>query len=131
MATHRVIAFVIVATLGFGVQAAAISVLTSTAEMPVAFATAIGVLLAVLHNFAWHDRWTWADRTTGAPAIARLAKFTASVGFVSLAGTVAFTTVYVVAFCLPLVLGNLLAVWSTALLNYLVLDRLVFRELES
>jgi putative flippase GtrA len=131
MATHRVVAFVTVAALGFGVQACAIAVLTSCAGTPVAIATAIGVLLAVVHNFAWHDRWTWSDRTTGVSAIARLAKFTASVGIVSLVGTVALTTLYVVAFRVPLVLGNLLAVWSTALLNYFVLDRLVFGELQS
>jgi putative flippase GtrA len=91
----------------------------------------MGVLLAVGHNFAWHERWTWADRRTGGQLIVRLLKFVGSVGAISLVGTVVLTTVSVSVFRMPVLIGNLLAVWSTAVLNYLVLDRIIFRELES
>jgi putative flippase GtrA len=139
MTTHRTAVFVTVAALGFGVQIAAIALLTSVAGIPVPIATAVGVMIAMVHNFAWHERWTWADRTTPSTplrtgsghAIARLMKFAASVGFVSLTGTVVLTTLYVSLLRIPVVLANLLAVWSTAFLNYLVLDRVIYQELES
>ena len=129
--TRRPVVFGAVAALGFAVQLAAILFLTSVAGLHVTTATAVGVLLAVVHNFAWHERWTWADRPADGHVIGRLMKFVASVGVVSLAGTVMLTAIFVSVLRVPIYLGNLFAVWSTALLNYLVLDRLVFRESES
>jgi putative flippase GtrA len=131
MVNRRAAMFVAVAALGFAVQVSAIVALNTLAGLPVAAATAVGVLLALAHNFAWHERWTWADRRMGGHVIVRLVKFAASIGVVSLTGTVVLTTVYVSLLRMPIFVGNLLAVWSTAVLNYLVLDRLIFRELES
>ena len=131
MLNRRAGMFVAVAALGFAVQVSAIVALTSAAGLPVAVATAAGVLLAVTHNFAWHERWTWADRRVGGHVLVRLLKFVASVGTTSLVGTVVLTTVYVSVLRIPIIIGNLLAVWSTAALNYLVLDRLIFRESDS
>jgi putative flippase GtrA len=131
MLKRRAGMFIAVAALGFAVQVSTIVALTSFAGVPVATATALGVTLAMAHNFAWHERWMWADRRIGRPVIISLMKFVASVGLVSLAGTVVLTTVFVALLQMPIVIGNLLAVWSTAVLNYLLLDRLVFREMKS
>jgi putative flippase GtrA len=59
----RAAAFVIVGALGFVVQIAALAALLA-AGCPYLIATAAAVEVAVLHNFAWHERWTWADRTS-------------------------------------------------------------------
>lgn len=125
---RRTRAFATVAVLGFVVQAAVLTALTSGAGMAVAPATSIAVLLAVVHNFVWHERWTWADRDVSAPWPLRLLRFTAATGLVSLAGTVTLTAVYASIFGVPVVVGNLLAVWSVGIVNYLLLDRVVYQE---
>jgi len=122
----RVGAFALVAALGFIVQAAVIVLLTS-AGVHIAGATALGVAAAILHNFGWHERWTWGDRRRRDGASGRLLRVVLSTGLVSLIGTVALTTLFVSALGAPAVLGNLLAVWSVGLVNYGLLDRLVYR----
>jgi len=83
--------------------------------------------IAVLHNFVWHERWTWADRTGGSPGPARrLLRFNLTTGLTSIAGNLAFTALYVGQFGLAPVAANVLAVASTTLANFLVADRYVF-----
>jgi hypothetical protein len=52
--------------------------------------TAAAVEAAVLHNFAWHQRWTWRDRRPASAheTLGRLLRFHALNGAVSLAGNV-------------------------------------------
>ena len=107
--------FNIVGTIGFAVQLVTLRTL-HRAGMPVALATCLAVEAAVLHNFAWHERWTWAGRTTGTRA-RRLARFHVSNGLISMAGHVALTTTLVHAGA-PLVLANLTAAVVCALLNF-------------
>lgn len=121
-------AFALVAVLGFIVQAVMIVVLTQEG-VPVPAATAAGVGAAILHNFAWHERWTWADRRRAGNAAGRLARVALSTGLVSLIGTVVLTT-WLASLGTPVVIGNLLAVWATGLLNYTLLDRLIYRALQ-
>lgn len=90
-------------------------------------ATALAVEAAVLHNFAWHERWTWRDRpATGRSRLARLWRFHALNGLVSLVGNVALMRVLVGAFGMPAIPANLIAVLACSLVNYLASDRLVF-----
>jgi putative flippase GtrA len=90
-------------------------------------ATALAVEAAVLHNFAWHERWTWRDRpATGRTRFGRLWRFHALNGSVSLVGNVALMRVFVGAFGMPAIPANLLAVLACSLVNYLASDRLVF-----
>jgi putative flippase GtrA len=55
--------FITVGALGFAVQIAAFAILTSVGQWPWLPATIVAVELAVVHNFLWHDRWTWRDRS--------------------------------------------------------------------
>ena len=50
-----------VGVLGFAVQLAVLALLVHGGVHYLA-ATAIAVEAAILHNFLWHERWTWADR---------------------------------------------------------------------
>jgi putative flippase GtrA len=120
--------FAIVAILGFAMQVTAIVLLTSFADLHIAAATAAGVVLAILHNFVWHERWTWSDRDRSSNTVTRLLRFASLTGVVSLLGTVVLTTVYVSALKAPVFIGNLLAVWSTGFVNYILLDRVIFEE---
>ena len=122
----RLGAFGVVAGLGFAVQVTAIVLLT-WAGVPIALATAAGVALAIVHNFAWHERWTWVDRGRTASAGARLGRVLLSTGLVSLIGTVALTTLYASALGAPVAVANLMAVWSVGLLNYRLLDCVLYR----
>ncbi|HZA35631.1 MAG TPA: GtrA family protein, partial [Vicinamibacterales bacterium] len=61
----RWVSFAGVGLMGFGVQVAVLGLLTAGAGLATAAATAIAVEAAVLHNFVWHERWTWRDRARG------------------------------------------------------------------
>jgi dolichol-phosphate mannosyltransferase len=121
-------AFAGVGIMGFGIQLAALQLLTATAGLATARATAIAVEAAVLHNFVWHERWTWRDRAGGGPAhlLGRLARFHAGAGIVSLAGNVAITVVLVEWLQVPVVLANACAVGVVSVLNFHLSDRWVF-----
>jgi putative flippase GtrA len=54
--------FVIVGCLGFVLQLLTLWALTSLGGLPWLPANAAAVEVAVLHNFVWHEWWTWGDR---------------------------------------------------------------------
>jgi putative flippase GtrA len=55
--------FNFVGGIGIGVQFAALFLLKSVLHFDYLAATAIAVEAAVVHNFVWHEQFTWADRT--------------------------------------------------------------------
>jgi putative flippase GtrA len=55
--------FNFVGGIGVAVQFAALFVLKAVLHVDYLVATAVAVEAAVLHNFIWHERFTWADRT--------------------------------------------------------------------
>ena len=64
-----------VGAIGFALQLGLLALLLR-AGLHYLAATAIAVELTILHNFWWHERWTWRDRTTGSQgAVKRLAKY--------------------------------------------------------
>jgi dolichol-phosphate mannosyltransferase len=90
-------------------------------------ATALAVEAAILHNFAWHECWTWPDRPAGGRTrLARLARFHAVNGAVSLAGNLLLMPVLVRGAGLPVLAANLVAVVVCAAVNFAGAERLVF-----
>ena len=59
----RWLKFNAVGLMGVGVQLAMLVVLASGLRIDYLPATALAVETAILHNFLWHERYTWADRT--------------------------------------------------------------------
>ncbi|HEV8395885.1 MAG TPA: GtrA family protein [Vicinamibacterales bacterium] len=110
---------------GFVVQAAALYALTA-AGLSYPVATAIAVEAAILHNFLWHERWTWADRAAPGRRLSRLLRFNGSTAIVSIAGNVALMWLFVGWLRLPLLAANLLAVLTLGVVNFVSADRLVF-----
>jgi putative flippase GtrA len=55
--------FNLVGGVGIAVQFAALLLLKSVLHFNYLAATAIAVEAAVVHNFVWHEQFTWADRT--------------------------------------------------------------------
>jgi putative flippase GtrA len=111
---------------GVVVQLGMLTVLTH-ANLPIALATAIAVEAAVLHNFAWHQRWTWRDRPSSGPreTLARLLRFHAVNGLISLVGNVVITAALARAGADPL-LANLAAIITCSLINFSAGEWLVF-----
>jgi putative flippase GtrA len=119
-----------VGALGFVLQIGAITLLTVAGGWPYLAATALGVELAVLHNFCWHERWTWNDRSYGdvrpGTRLGRLARYHAGTGATSIAGNVLLTVVIVEQLGMAPVLANAIAVAVMSCANFLVADRWVF-----
>jgi len=120
---------------GFVVQALTLQALAA-AGVPYLVATAFAVEAAILHNFLWHERWTWADRAGGKAGLkacshdpeqlARFLRFNGSTALISVGGNLALMALLAGYLGLPLLPANLLAVVALSLLNYLSADRLVF-----
>ena len=128
---RRWLVFNAVGTMGVAVQLVALLVLTEAAGLDYRIATVLAVETAILHNFVWHDRWTWRDRTFGGSrAWTRLAWFNLLTGALSISANVVFTTLYVSTFGVHYALGNLMAIATCSLLTFIANDRLVFRAVE-
>jgi putative flippase GtrA len=119
--------FASVGVLGFAVQLALLQALAATG-LGYVVATALAVELTILHNFVWHESYTWGDDgSVGDRRRAlRLVRFNASTAFVSVGGNVVLTWLFIESLHLPLIVANALAVCALAALNYVVADRWVF-----
>jgi len=118
-----------VGVLGFGLQAAALFLLTHMAyPLNYLVATVLAVELAVLHNFVWHQRWTWRERPAAntMESLRRLAKFNITNGSISLIGNLSFMTILVGRFGLPITGANLISVAACSVCNFLLADRIAF-----
>ena len=126
-ARARVAIFTLVGVMGYGVQTAVLWLLVGRLGMAVVPATLVATEAAVLHNFAWHLHWTWADRPAGpGAAVARLLRFNVSNGGFSLAGGAAIMALLVHALGVHYLAANLVAVLVIAIANFLASDRFVF-----
>ena len=127
MTPRRALAFATVAAAGFLLQTATVLLLTRWTAIAPELATAAGVELAVLHNFLWHDRWTWRDRANGArSSLGRFIVYQLATGTTSIAGNVGIVSLAMR--CLPIeaTMANVLAVGAMSVANYVIADRLVF-----
>jgi putative flippase GtrA len=126
----RWLKFNLVGLIGIGVQLVALAVFRSLLQLNYLLATALAVETAVLHNFLWHQRFTWADRGSAGPmqALLRLAKFNASNGAVSILANLILMRVLVGEFGVNYVVANLIAVTVCSIVNFLLSDRFVFER---
>ncbi len=125
---RRWVKFNVVGGLGIGVQLAALTIFRSWLRLDYLLATGMAVEIAVIHNFLWHERFTWADRPAGRlrRSLIRFAKFNASNGAVSIAGNLALMRLLVGEAKWNYVASNVLAIVACSLVNFLLGDRFVF-----
>lgn len=128
--SRRVSAFVHVGLMGVVVQLAVLALLVDVAGWRQPAAVAAAVIVALLHNFAWHERWTWADRARLAPTGAgrRLATYLVTTGVVSIAGNIALTGAIAWLAGIPTIVANFGAVGLLSVVNFVCADRCVFRR---
>ncbi len=124
----RWVKFNAVGGIGIVVQLAALAILRSWLKLGYLLATVLAVEIAVIHNFLWHERYTWADRPARRPvqSLVRLTKFNASNGAVSIVGNLVLMRLLVGELKFNYVASNLLAIVVCSLVNFLLGDRFVF-----
>jgi putative flippase GtrA len=122
--------FTAVGALGIGVQLALLAALIRLGVNYLA-ATGLAVEMAVLHNFWWHQRFTWADRRHDerAQVFQRLLRFHLSNGAISMIGNLLLMRLLVGSLRLPVMAANLATIASCSLANFLASDRWVFLPL--
>ncbi len=124
----RWFAFSAVGALGIVVQIVMLWMLSSGFGMNYLLATALAVEASVLHNFVWHQHWTWADRACNGFWFRRLALFHFINGFLSIGGNVLLVSLLVRRLHLNYVSADLLAIAACSLLTFLSGDKFVFRH---
>jgi putative flippase GtrA len=118
--------FSVVGAIGIGVQLAVLGALT-TMRVNYLLATGLAVECAIVHNFVWHQRFTWVDRVnSAAEEMRRLLRFHVSNGLISLVGNVLLMRWLVGGLRLPILMANVLTISICALANFVVSDRWVF-----
>jgi len=124
----RWLKFSAVGIFGVGVQLGALFLLAGMAHLNYLLATVLAVEAAVVHNFIWHQRFTWRDRGTTQvlATLARLARFNAGNGAISLLGNVILMRILVGQLHVPVMPANLVSIAACALANFIVSDRWVF-----
>ncbi|MBN1571552.1 MAG: GtrA family protein [Acidobacteria bacterium] len=129
---RRWLVFNFVGIMGIAVQMAILAMLISGFGFAYFPATALAVEAAVLHNFLWHERWTWSDRIAACPRgfFSRLLRFHIANGAVSIAGNLVLMHFLVGKMGLPYLFANAIAIAVCSILNFLAGDRFVFHAVE-
>ena len=105
---RRWLVFNAVGTMGVGVQLAVLLSLTEGLGLNYLVSTVLAVESAILHNFVWHEHWTWRDRSPGTRGRwTRLAWFNLVTGALSISSNVVFTALYVSTFGVHYAIANL------------------------
>lgn len=92
-------------------------------------ATALAVEAVVLHNFVWHLRWTWADRSHGISPkgiLERLVRFHLGSAAVAMVVNLVIMRMLVGQAGIHYVAANLIATAGAGIANFLVADSFVF-----
>jgi putative flippase GtrA len=126
----RWIKFNFVGAIGFAVQMACFSLLYGVCRIDKLWSTGLAVEIAVLHNFVWHEKFTWRHLPRGGnrEVLARLFRFHLGNGLISIAGNVILVKVFADVFRISPYLGNVLAIAICALANFAASEWFVFRR---
>ncbi len=122
---HRVARFSAVGAGGVIVQTVTLALLLRFAGLHYLAATAFAVEAAVLHNFVWHRRWTWADRPRSRVALSLL-RFNVTNGAASLLGNLAVMFILAGMLKLNPLAANLITIGICSVVSFALADRLVF-----
>jgi putative flippase GtrA len=128
--TLRWLKFNAVGGLGITVQLAALLTLKSGLRLNYMLATALAVEAAVVHNFLWHERYTWVDRVrrSWSSSLPRLLRFNLTTGAVSVGGNLALMSLLVGRGHVNYLVANCIAIVLCSLANFLISEMWVFRE---
>jgi len=119
-----------VGVIGAVIHLSSLAVLAHGLGMNYLPATALAIEAAVLHNFIWHQNWTWKDRpvATLREVGKRLVTFHMSNGLTSVVGNLLIMKLLVGYLHMPVLPASGTAILICALVNFLLSDRIVFRN---
>ena len=115
--------FSLVGAMGMVVQLGTLAGLTAAGVHYLA-ATGLAVEAAVLHNFVWHQNFTWRERKGGIAG--RLARFHLTNGLISMIGNLALMRLLVGHFGLPELPASMASIAVCWAANFVAADRIVF-----
>ncbi|MGI9101974.1 MAG: GtrA family protein [Terriglobales bacterium] len=135
----RWLKFSLVGAIGIGVQLGVLALLTRW-HVHYLLATLLAVECAVMHNFVWHERFTWRERVRGEEThicqnradvghlhvLKRLVRFHLANAAISVGGNLLLMRLLVGQIGLPVVLANLISIAACYVANFLASDRWVF-----
>jgi putative flippase GtrA len=124
---RRWLKFNAVGGIGIGVQLVALALMKDVLHVQYLWATALAVELAVLHNFVWHEHWTWKGRGERKDVLVRLLRFNLTTGAMSILSNLLCMRLLVGQLHMQYLVANLLAIAVTSIANFLLSDRFVFR----
>lgn len=129
----RWLKFNFVGAIGIAVQFIALFLVKGVLHFHYLVATAIAVEAAVVHNFVWHEQFTWVDRIKPAGAEqewrrSRLLRFHVANGAVSILGNLALMKVMVGEGHMNYLAANAIAIALCSVANFLVSEEWVFAE---
>lgn len=122
----RWLKFNAVGGLGIVLQLGVLEALTWGLHLNYLAATGFAVEATIVHNFLWHERFTWSDRSSSPGSVSRFLRFNLSTGAFSILGNLAFMRLFAGALHLPYLLANGLSIATCSLVNFVVSDRFVF-----
>jgi putative flippase GtrA len=127
---ERWIRFNGVGALGIGVQLATLSWLVRSLDVYYLWATVIAVEIAVLHNFVWHEWWTWRDRPASSLTAVggRLARFHLANGLISIVGNLALMRLFAGTLEADPVAANIVAILLCSFVNFGASELFVFKQ---
>ncbi len=89
-------------------------------------ASAAAIEITLLHNFVWHQRYTWRDRQDQTTGLVRLLRFHLSNGLVSMVGNLALMRILVREGRLPVLVANCIAIVCCSFVNFYLGNDWVF-----
>jgi putative flippase GtrA len=126
----RWLKFNAVGGIGIIVQLVALATFKGWLQLDYLWATALAVEAAVIHNFFWHERFTWFDRLSGKTgpndSCMRFLKFNVSTGAFSIAGNLLLMYLLAGVAHLHYLVANIVTITACSIVNFLVSDRWVF-----
>lgn len=123
------IKFYTIGAIGMVVQLAVIALLHHVFNMHYLLATFFGVEAAVVQNYIWHEKWTWANHAsnTRKEALIRLLKFNLTTGIFSVAGNLILMRILVGSLHFQVLLANIITIAACAILNFVITHFFVFK----
>jgi putative flippase GtrA len=120
----RWLKFDLVGAAGIAVQLGVLVLLRSGLHISYLISTALAVESAVVHNYFWHEHFTWADRERR--GWRNFLKFNVATGGISILGNVVMMRLLVGVAGLNYVIANVAAIAVCSVANFLVNDHCVF-----
>jgi putative flippase GtrA len=110
--------FNLVGAMGMVVQLSALALFNRCFRGHYLLATTAALELTLVHNFRWHQRYTWPERRDETSWLRQLVRFQLSNGVVSLLGNLVMMRLLVHGFGLPVLVANGIAILGCSAANF-------------